>query len=162
MTLDLMVVIDKQVLETPSCGVQQMSWHLRNKGHAVNGKRIRRLMPIYRKPDTGKPATGQETCPDLLGSLQVERPNQVWRADLTCLPRRRGFPCLVAIKDWHTRKVLAWRSANTPEADFRGDALNEAIQMFGPPEIMNMDHGRANGSIRQATSGQPVHILCLD
>ncbi|GHC66485.1 transposase [Gemmobacter tilapiae] len=144
MNLDLMVVIDKQFLETPFYGVQQMTWHLQNEGHAVNYKRIRRLMrlmPIYQRPDTSKPAKGHKTYPYLLGGLRVERPNQVWCADITYLPMRRGFLYLVAIMDWHTRKVLAWRISNTLEADFCVEALNEAIHKFGPPEIMNTDQG---------------------
>ena len=113
MNLDLMVKVDKQFLETPFYGVQQMTWHLQNEGHVVNYKRIRRLiqlmrlMPIYQKPDTSKPAKGHKTYPDLLGGLRVERPNQVWCADITYLPMRRGFVYLVAKMDWYTRKVLA-------------------------------------------------------
>jgi putative transposase len=147
MNLDLMVVIDKQFLETPFYGVQQMTWHLQNGGHAVNYKRIRRLMrlmrltPIYQKPDTSRPAKGHKTYPYLLGGLWIDRPNQVWCADITYLPMRRGFLYLVAIMDWYTRKVLAWRISNTLEADFCVEALNEAIHKFGAPEIMNTDQG---------------------
>jgi len=141
MNLDLMLLIDKQFLDTPFYGVRQM------KGHAVNYKRIRRLMrlmrlmPIYQKPDTSRPAKGHKTYPYLLGGLRVERPNQVWCADITYIPMRRGFLYLVAIMDWYTRKVLAWRISNTLEADFCVEALNEAIHKFGPPEIMNTDQG---------------------
>ncbi len=92
----------------------------------------------------------------------MERPNQVWCADITYLPMRKGFLYLVAIMDWFTRKVLAWRISNTLEADFCVEALTEAIYRFGPPEIMNMEHGRAIGSSGHATSGQPVHVLRLD
>lgn len=124
-----------------------MTWHLQNEGHAVNQKRIRRLMrvmrlmPIYQKPNTSRPAKGHKTYPYLLGGLRVNRPNQVWCADITYIPMRRGFLYLVAIMDWHTRKVLAWRISNTLEADFCVEALNEAIHKFGPPEIMNTDQG---------------------
>ena len=69
------------------------------------------------------------------------RPNQVWAGDITYLPMRRGFLYLAAIMDWHTRKVLTWRISNTLEADFCVEALNEAIHLFGPPEIMNTDQG---------------------
>ncbi|MDX1822768.1 MAG: IS3 family transposase [Paracoccaceae bacterium] len=159
--LDLMVVIDKQFLVTPFYGVQQMTWHLQNEGHVVNYKRIcrlmqlMRLMPIYQKPDTSRPAKGHKTYPYLLDGLQVERPNQVWSADITYLPMRRGFLCLVVIMDWRTRKVSGglsrphwgqgpistWRISSTLEADFCVDALNEAILKFGSPEIMNTDQG---------------------
>ncbi|KQI66887.1 integrase [Loktanella sp. 3ANDIMAR09] len=147
MNLDLMRVIDKQFLETPFYGVRQMTWHLRNKDHLVNEKRIRRLMRlmglmrIYQKPNTSKVAKGHKIYPYLLRGLRVDRPNQVWCADITYLPMRRGFLYLVAIMDWHTCKVLAWRISNTPGADFCVAALNEAIHKFGPPEIMNTDQG---------------------
>jgi putative transposase len=168
MNLDLMLLIDKQFLDPPFYGVRQRTWHLQNEGHAVNQKRIRRLMrlmrlmPIDQKPDTSRPAKAHKTSPDLLGGLRVDRPNQVWCADITDIPMHRGFLYLVAVMDWLTRKVLAWRIANTREADFCVEALNEAIHKFGPPEIMNMEHGRAIGSSGHATSGQPGHALRLD
>ena len=124
-----------------------MTWHLQNEGHAVNEKRIRRLMrlmrlmPIYQKPNTSKPAKGHKIYPYLLGGLRIDRPNQVWCADITYLPMRKGFLYLVAIVDWFTRKVLAWRISNTLEAEFCLEALNEAIHKFGPPEIMNTYQG---------------------
>ena len=147
LNLMLMRQIDEQFLDTPFFGVRQMTWHLRNEGHLVNEKRIRRLMrlmglmPIYQKPNTSKAAKGHKIYPYLLRGLRVGRPNQVWAADITYLPMRRGFLYLVAIMDWHTRKVLAWRISNTLEADFCVEALNEAIAKFGPPEIMNTDQG---------------------
>jgi putative transposase len=147
LNLDLMRLIDKQFLETPFYGVRQMTWHLRNEDHLVNEKRIRRLMrlmglmPIYQKPNTSKAAKGHKIYPYLLRGLRVDRPNQVWCADITYLPMRRGFLYLVAIMDWYTRKVLAWRISNTLEAEFCVDALNEAIHKFGSPEIMNTDQG---------------------
>ena len=79
--------------------------------------------------------------PYLLGGLRIDRPNQVWCADITYIPMRKGFLYLVAIMDWFTRKVLAWRITNTVEADFCLEALNEAIHKFGAPEIMNTDQG---------------------
>ena len=147
MNLALMRQIDEQFLETPFFGVRQMTWHLRNDGHLVNEKRIRRLMrlmglmPIYQKPNTSKAAKGHKIYPYLLRGLRVTRPNQVWAADITYLPMRKGFLYLVAIMDWHTRKVLAWRISNTMEVDFCVEALNEAIAKFGRPEIMNTDQG---------------------
>lgn len=145
--LALMRQIDEQFLETPFYGVRQMCWHLRNEGHQVNQKRVCRLMrlmglmPIYQKPDTSRPAKGHKIYPYLLRGLRVDRPGQVWCADITYLPMRRGFLYLVAIMDWHTRKVLAWRISNTLEAGFCVEALNEAVCRFGPPEIMNTDQG---------------------
>ena len=123
-----------------------MTWHLRNEDHLVNGKRIRRLMrllglmPIHQKPNTSKAAKGHKTCPCLLRGLRVTRPDQVWAADITCLPMRRGCLYLVAIRDW--------RISNTLEADFRVAALTGAIARSGPPEIMNADQGRQFTSFR--------------
>jgi len=89
----------------------------------------------------GKPAKGHKIYPYLLAGLRIDRSNQVWCADITYLPMRRGFLYLVAIMDWFTRKVLAWRISNTLEAEFCLEALNEAIHKFGPPEIINTDQG---------------------
>lgn len=89
MNLDLMVLIYKQFLETSFYGARQMAWHLQNEGHAVNRKRIRRLMllmwlmPMYQKRDTSQPKKGHKTYPYRLGGLRVERPNQAWCADIT-------------------------------------------------------------------------------
>ena len=138
---------ETQFLDTPFYGVRRITWHLQNEGHDVNEKRIRRLMrlmrlmPIYQKPNTSKPAKGHKTYPYLLGGLRIDRPNQVWCAVITYLPMRKGFLYLVAIMDWFTRKVLAWRISNTLEAEFCLEALNEAIHKFGAPEIMNTDQG---------------------
>jgi putative transposase len=99
------------------------------------------LMPIYRKPNTSKAAKGHKIYPYLLRGLRVDRPNQIWCADMTYLPMRRGFLYLAPIMDWHTRRVLAWRISNTLDAGFCVEALNEAIHKFGPPHIMNTDQG---------------------
>ena len=147
LNLVLMRQIDEQFLETPFYGVRQMTWHLRAEGHLVNEKRIRRLMrlmglmPIYQRPNTSRKAKGHKIWPYLLRGLAITRPNQVWCADVTYIPMRRGFLYLVAIMDWATRKALAWRLSNTLEADFCVEALNEALVRFGPPEIMNTDQG---------------------
>ena len=146
-SLGLMRLIDRQFLDTPFYGVRQMTWHLQNEGHSVTQKRIRRLMrlmrlmPICQRPNTSKPRKGHKAYPCLPGGLRVDRPGQVWCADITCLPMRRGFLYLVAIMDWFTRKVLSGRISNTLEADFCVEALNEAIHRFGAPGIMNTDQG---------------------
>ena len=100
-----------------------------------------RLMPIYQKPNTSKAANGHKDYPYLRRGLRVDRPNPVWWANITYLPMRRGVLYPVTIMDWHSRKVLAWRISNTLDACFCGEALNEAMQKFGPPEIMNTDQG---------------------
>lgn len=132
-----MVVIDKQFFEIPFYGVPQMTWNLQNVGHVVNYKRMRRLMrlirlmPIYHKPDTRRPAKGYQTYPYLLGALRVERPNQVCAMDITYLPTRRAFIFRAAIMEWHTRKVLSWRVSIALEEDFCSEAVEEALARHG-------------------------------
>lgn len=145
--LALMALIDRQFLETPWYGSRQMARWLRRQGHAVGRHRVRRLMrkmgltPIYQPPRTSQPHPQHEVCPYLLKGLEIARPNHVWCADITYIPMRRGFLYLVAIMDWATRKVLAWRLSNTMEADFCVEALREAMARYGKPEIFNTDQG---------------------
>lgn len=95
--LALMALIDRQFMETPFYGVCQMTWHLRNDGHAVNPKQVRRLMrlmglmPVYRKPNTSRPAKGNHPFPNFLRGLTIDRPVEVSCADITYIPMRRGF-----------------------------------------------------------------------
>ena len=146
-TLGLMRLIDAQFLETPWYGSRQMARHLRRDWHAVGRKRVRRLMarmglaPIYQRPRTTVPHPGHRIYRYLLRDLVVDRPNQVWCADLTYIPMRRGFLYLVAVMDWSTRKVLAWRVSNTMDTAFCVEALQEALARFGRPEIFNTDQG---------------------
>jgi|TARA_B100001964_G_C14175284_1_gene573526 putative transposase len=145
--LSLMAEIDRQFLETPFYGVRQMTWHLRARGDRVNVKRVRRLMrlmgltPIYQRPRTSVPAPGHKIYPYLLRGVTVDRPNQVWCADITYIPLAKGFLYLVAVMDWWSRKVLAWRLSNTMDVQFCVDALEEALDRHGPPEIFNTDQG---------------------
>ena len=145
--LALMGMFDRQFLETPFYGARQMTWHLRAEGHPVNIKRVRRLMrlmglmPIYRRPRTSIPAKGHKVYPYLLRGIGIERPNQVWCADITYIPLAKGFLYLVAIMDWWSRKVLAWRLSNTMDVQFCVDALDDAIGRYGAPEIFNTDQG---------------------
>jgi len=145
--LALMAEIDRQFLETPFYGVRQMTWHLQARGHLVNVKRVRRLMrlmglmPIYQQPRTSIPTPGHRIYPYLLRGVTVDRPNQAWCADITYIPLAKGFLYLVAIMDWWSRKVLAWRLSNTMDVQFCVDALDEALDRYGPPEIFNTDQG---------------------
>ena len=145
--LELMVEIDRQFLETPFYGARQMTWHLQAAGQLVNVKRVRRLMrlmglmPIYRQPRTSIPAKGHKLYPYLLRGVRIDRPNQVWCADITYIPLAKGFLYLVAIMDWWSRKVLAWRLSNTMDVQFCVDALDEAMDRHGRPEIFNTDQG---------------------
>lgn len=145
--LDLMKLIDIQFLATPFYGVGQMTHYLRNCGHDVNPKRIRRLMrqmalmPIYQVPNTSKPHPEHRIYPYLLRKMVINRPNQVWCSDITYIPMQHGFLYLVVIMDWATRKVLAWRLSNTMDTGFCLEALDEAMTKYGAPEIFNTDQG---------------------
>ena len=99
------------------------------------------LAPIYQRPRTSDPHPEHRIYPYLLRDLEITRPNQVWCADITYLPMRRGFLYLVAIMDWASRKVLAWRLSNTMDTAFCVAALEEALARFGKPEIFNTDQG---------------------
>ena len=93
------------------------------------------------KPRTTKPAPGHKIYPYLLRNLTIDRPNQVWAADITYMPIGRGFLYLVAIIDWASRAVLAWRLSNTMDVSFCVAALEEALARYGRPEIFNTDQG---------------------
>jgi putative transposase len=146
-TLALMRLIDEVFLEHPFYGARQMMLHLRRLGQRIGRHRVRRLMgkmgltPIYQRPRTSLPHPQHPVYPYLLRDLLITRPNQVWCADITYIPMRRGFLYLVAIMDWASRRVLAWRLSNTMEADFCIEALGEALAKFGRPEIFNTDQG---------------------
>jgi putative transposase len=145
--LALMRLIDAQFLETPWYGSRQMASHLRREGYKVGRKRIRRVMakmglvPIYQRPRTTVPHPEHRIYPYLLREVAITRPNQVWCADITYIPMRRGFLYLVAVMDWATRKVLSWRVSNTMDVEFCIAALEEALARFGRPEIFNTDQG---------------------
>ena len=147
LNLTLMRLIDVQFLETPWYGSRQMARHLRREGYAVGRKRVRRLMarmglePIYQRPRTTIPHPGHQIYPYLLRDMVIDRPNQVWCADITYIPMQRGFHYLIAIMDWATRKVLSWRLSNTMDSEFCIEALKEVLVKFGQPEIFNTDQG---------------------
>jgi len=111
--LRFMEIIDKQFLETPWYGSRQMARHMKRKNHRCGRHRVRRLMrlmrlvPIYQEPNTSKKHPQHKIWPYLLRNVVIDRPNQVWCADITYIPMRRGFLYLVAIMDWYSRKVLA-------------------------------------------------------
>ena len=98
-------------------------------------------MAIYQKPKTSEPNPEHKRYPYLLRDLTIDRSNQVWSSDITYIPMRKGFLYLVAIMDWHSRKVLSWRLSNTMETDFCVAALEEALAKYGTPDIFNTDQG---------------------
>jgi putative transposase len=145
--LILMRRIDELFLKYPFYGSRQMVRQLQREGIHVGRHRVRRLMrlmglqAIYQAPRTSDPHPEHRIYPYLLRNLMIDRPNQVWCADITYIPVQRGFLYLVAIMDWATRHVLAWRLSNTMDAGFCVEALNEALRRYGKPEMFNTDQG---------------------
>lgn len=139
--------MDKQYLDTPFYGLPRLWQWLRGKGIKISRNRTRRLMrimdwqTIYRKPNTSKPAKGHAVYPYLLKGLKIERPNQVWAIDITFVPMRRGFMYLCAVIDLHTRFVVNWSLSNTMPASWCRMVVEEAIEKYGQPEIINSDQG---------------------
>ena len=156
--LSLMQALDRQYLETPFYGSRRMRAWMERQGMVVSRNRVQRLMrimglrAIYRQPRTSRLAPEHRIYPYLLRSAKITRTNQVWAAEITYLPMARGFLYLVAIMDWHSRYVVAWRLSNTLEADFCVDALQEALRP-GRPEVFNTDQGS------QFTSGEFTQVL---
>lgn len=146
-TLALMKAIDQAFTKYPFFGSRRIVAYLRRDGISASRHRVRRLMQlmgleaIYKRPRTSQPHPAHPVYPYLLTGMTINRPNQVWCADITFIPVRHGFLYLVAIMDWATRKVLSWRLSNTMHADFCMEALAEAIARHGPPDIMNTDQG---------------------
>jgi putative transposase len=145
--LELMRRIDEIHLECPFYGSRSIARELRAKGYPANRKRVQRLMrrmgleSVAPKPNTSKPNQEHPVYPYLLRGLTIDRPNQVWAADITYIPLARGFAYLVAIMDWHSRRVLSWRLSNTLDSGFCVEALHEALLRFGRPGIFNSDQG---------------------
>jgi len=146
-TLALMRQIDELHLNHPFFGSRMMTQTLKGKGQDLNRKRTQRLMRLMGiestapKPNTSKPAPEHPVFPYLLRNLTVSRINQVWAADITYIPMAHGFGYLVAIIDWYSRRVLAWRLSNTLEPTFCVEALEDALRRYGRPEIFNTDQG---------------------
>ena len=144
--LELMRLLDEQYLKTPFWGSRNMTTFLRESGHRVNRKRVRRLMQkmgleaMAPKPSLSRPAPGHKKYPYLLKDVTIDRPNQVWSSDITYVPLRDGFLYLVAVMDWYSRHVLSWKLSNTMDVDFCLEALDEALDQ-GVPEIFNTDQG---------------------
>ena len=121
--------------------------YLDTVGHRVNRKRVQRLMGILGLagmapgPDTSRPHPQHKVYPYLLRGVEIDRPNQVWSSDITYVRLARGFVYLVAVIDWYSRKVLAWRVSNTLDSGFCVDCLGQALQDHGLPEIFNSDQG---------------------
>jgi putative transposase len=142
----LMRLLDEQYMRTPCYGVIKMTGWLDTQGHAVNPKRVRRLLrlmgleAIYAKPRLSEPATGHRIYPYLLRGKLIERPDEVWCSDITYIRLRQGFVYLVAIMDWYSRYVLSWEVSITMDVGFCLTALDWALKK-SKPEIFNSDQG---------------------
>ena len=145
--LKLMRRIDEIYTKWPFYGSRRLVEELRGEGHVVNRERVTRLMrlmgseAIYQKPNTSRKHPSHKIYPYLLKNLTIDRSNQVWCADITYIPMAKGWVYLVAIMDWYSRRVLAWRLSITMETGFCVEALQEALEKHGSPEIFNTDQG---------------------
>ena len=158
-TLTLMRRVDELHLELPFAGSRMLRDLLQGEGVVIGREHVRTLMrrmgitAIYRRPKTTRRHRSHPVYPYLLRKLTITRPNHVWAADITYIPMARGFVYLVAIMDWATRKVLAWRISPMLTSDFCVAALEEALDRFGRPEIFNTDQGS------QFTSAEFLTVL---
>ena len=149
--LEIMHALDRIYTQYPFYGVRRMQQALGREGYAVNHKRVHRLMhlmglqAIYPRRSLSAGGESHRVVPYLLRDRVIDRPDLVWASDITYLPLLHGFVYLVAIMDWFSRYVLSWRIANTLDAGFCLEALEEAL-MRGRPEIFNTDQG---GSIQR-------------
>ena len=145
--LALMRRIDELYLEKPFYGSRRMMLSLCAEGRQISRKRVQRLMrlmgleALVPRPGTSRPAPQHKIYPYLLRNRVIDRPNQVWATDITYIPMARGSLYLVAIMDWASRAVLAWRLSNTLDTAFCLEALDEALARYGRPEIFNTDQG---------------------
>jgi putative transposase len=145
--LALMAAMDEIHLAFPFYGIRRMRDELRDRGFLVGRQHVATLMrrmgmePLWPKKKLSKPAPGHKIYPYLLHNLEITQAGQVWTADITYLPMARGFCYLVAVMDWASRRVLAWKLSNTLDASFCTQALEEALERFPAPRIMNTDQG---------------------
>ena len=139
--------IDELHLEYPFAGSRMLRDMLRQDGHAIGRKHVMTLMKrmtieaVYKKPNTSRCHPAHVLYPYLLRQMDISRPNQIFAADITYIPMRRGFVYLFAVMDWVSRRVLAWRLSNTLTTDFCIEAVQEAIHRYGKPDIFNTDQG---------------------
>jgi putative transposase len=145
--LVLLALIDAEYTRHPFYGSRKMVVYLEQVGYRVNRKRVQRLMGMLGLagmapgPDTSRPHPQHKVYPYLLRGMEIGRPNHVWSTDITYIRLARGFVYLVAVIDWYSRKVLAWRVSNTLDSGFCVDCLEQALRTHGIPEIFNSDQG---------------------
>ena len=145
--LALLALIDAEYTRHPFYGSRKMVVYRRGLGYRINRKRVQRLMGILGLagmapgPHTSRPHPQHQVYPYRLRGMAIDRPNQVWSADITYIRLARGFVYRVAVIDWYSRKVLAWRVSNTLDSTFCVACLEQALQTYGAPAIFNSDQG---------------------
>jgi len=145
--LVLMRRVDELHMEHPFAGSRMLRDMLKREGHQIGRKHVATLMKkmgieaLYKKTNTSRRHPAHRVYPYLLRNLEIKRPNQVFAADITYIPMKRGFVYLFAVLDWASRRVLSWRLSNTLTTDFCIEAVQEAIHRYGAPEIFNTDQG---------------------
>jgi len=145
--LALMRRIDELHLNHPFAGARMLRDLLRLEGIPVGRRHVSTLMKkmgieaLYRRPNTSRKHPQNPVFPYLLGGLDITRVNHVWAMDITFIPMRKGFVYLAAVLDWATRRVLSWRLSNPLTPDFCIEAVEEALQRYGKPQILNTDQG---------------------
>ena len=145
--LALMRRIDELHLEHPFAGARMLRDFLRQEGIRIGRRHVSTLMnkmgieALYRRPNTSRKQPQNPVFPYLLRGVDIAAPNHVWAMDITYIPMRKGFIYLAAVLDWSTRRVLSWRLSNSLSTDFCIEAVEEAVQRYGKPEIFNTDQG---------------------
>ena len=156
---DMMNLLDEQYTKTPFYGVRKMTEFLRGKEYDVGRDHVRTslrrmgLEAVFAKPNLSKQYPEHRIYSYLLKDMEIERPNQVWSADITYIQLLQGFAYLMAIIDWFSRYVLSWRMSNTLDSCFCIEALEEALRKYGNPDIFNSDQGN------QFTSQEFIGVL---
>ena len=144
---ELMNLVDRIHLEEPYLGTRGIRNELWNKGYTIGRSHVRTLMrkmgieALYQRPRLSKPHPGHTIYPYLLRGVTITEANKAWASDITYIPMAKGFCYLVAIMDLASRKVLSWRLSNTLDTSCCIEALEEALQTYGAPEIFNTDQG---------------------
>lgn len=164
--LHMMALLDKHLTQHPTEGVVSMVYYLKGLGYPVGPKRIRRffrlmgIQTIYRRKNLTKLGLRQFIKPYLLRGLEVTHPNQVWCTDITYIPMARGFMYLTAVMDVYSRKILSWGISNSLEASWCLQVLEQAIEQYGKPQIVNSDQGSQYTSAlwTQYLEGQQIQI----
>lgn len=149
----LMRRIDEMTLQQPFYGSRRPGL-TPGEGHDINRKRVQRLMrqmgiiALYPKANTRRPGKEHTDSPYLLRSLVIDRLNQGCATDISYIPMAKDFVCVVIIKDWCSREVLAWRFSNSMDADFCVEAQEEATSHYGALETFNTDQERLSLPLR--------------